>query len=702
CIITSFSKEDVLAVLKSGLTLADSMDVSLFENYVFTWNISGKAFFSEFTANPRGFADKFTTDDMYELTKVETLRNMIITPLLGFADAIKNADVRTVCTELYNLMLTLSVDEKVKSLCSELDEKGYHYLSEEQTRLWQVFTDTLDRTVMVAGDRKFAPRRFLELLNIQFSAQDMAFIPHSSDQVTVGDIERLRLSDKKVVFVIGAVEGEFPKAFTDSGIFTSQERETLSNLGVLADTSVRTWVLKEQYLCYYALTSASEKLFVSYPCASLTGTPYQPSQMITEIIATVPSLSIVLFSDVPTLQKLWSAKSSFSEYSSRVSSSDELTKALEEYYSKSSLFEAPTKALKRASARAPFVITDKKNAQNLFGKDMSVSASQVEKYHLCRFQYFCNYGLRVRERRAASIDAMEYGSFVHYILEKFIEKYTKEEMCSLSDSAIGSEVKSLMYDYAQIHFGGTDNKSERFMYLFNRVSASVNKLIKHLIEELSQSSFTPVAFELDIGKDIPAYELTLPTGQKVTIKGKVDRADILRKDGKVYIRIVDYKTGSKVFSLSDIMYGLNLQMLIYLSAITKNNGGKFGTDVIPAGVLYMPSTVSVINAAFTDSIEKIEKERNKKLRMNGLILSDLDVIEAMERNMSGVYIPVSSKGEKVSGADNLATLEEFGAVFARIDKLVSEMALELSKGSVEAIPAKHGYDACEYCPYISV
>ncbi len=702
CVITSFSKDAVLAVLKTGLTLADPLDISLFENYVFTWNISGKAFLSEFTANPRGFADKFTTDDLYELTKVENLRKSLIEPLHKFREAIKDADVRTVCKEFYRLMLTLSVDKRIVKLCDELEEKGYHQLCEEQTRLWQVVIDTFDRTVMVAGDRKFTPKRLLELLCIQFSVQDMAFIPRAVDQVTVGDIERLRLTDKKVVFVIGAVDGEFPKSFSESGLFTASERSTLTDIGVLADTSVRTWVLKEQYLCYYALTSASDKLFVSYPASTLTGTPYIPSQMISEIKKVCPFIEETTFSDVSALDKVWGPKPSFAHYSSRIGSSDNLTKALEDYYSSDEMFESSSKAIKRAVARTPFTIKDKNNAERLFGRDLNMSASQVENYHLCRFQYFCNYGLRVRERRAATIDAMEYGSFVHYILENFIRKYNKEQLCALDSSALSDEIKTLMNDYAQLHFGGVSDKSERFLYLFGRVSASVNKLIKHLIDELAQSSFNPAAFELDIGNDIPAYELTLPTGQKVTIKGKVDRADILQKNGKVYIRIVDYKTGSKIFSLSDVMYGLNLQMLIYLSALTKNSKENFGTEIIPAGVLYMPATVPVINAAFSDSIEKIDKERNKKLRMNGIILGDLDVLEAMERNMSGVYIPVSSKGEKVSGTDNLASLEEFGAIFARIDKFIGEMALELSHGRVEAVPAKLGYDACEYCPYKSV
>lgn len=702
CIITSFSKDSVLSVLKAGLTNADPVDVALFENYIFTWNISGRGFYCEFTANPRGFSDDFRSDDMFELTKVENLRKYIIDPLCRFKENIKDATVETICRELYCLLLTLSVDKKVIHLCDEYDSMGYHQLSEEQTRLWQVLTDTLDRFVLVAGQRKFTPKRFLELLNIQFAAQDMAFIPRAVDQVTVGDIERLRLTDKKIVFVIGAVDGEFPKVYGESGLFTSPERNILTQLGVLTDTSVGTWVLREEYLCYYALTSASDKLFVSYPSATLTGTTHLPSKIVSELKRLYPHLTESLFSEVDSLDKLWSAKPSFSVYASRAGSADMITSALDKYYSSNSDFSSCANALKRAIDRRPFVISDKTNAQKLFGKDMNLSASQVEKYHLCRFQYFCNYGLRVRERRAAEMDSMEYGSFVHFILEHFICKYSKEEMCSLSSAEISQQIDVLMSDYAKLYFGGTQDKSERFMYLFSRVSSSVNKLIKHLIEELTQSSFSPAAFELDIGKDIPAYELVLPTGQKVTIKGKVDRADILKKNGKVYIRIVDYKTGSKIFNLSDVMYGLNLQMLIYLSALTKDSKEKFGTDIIPAGVLYMPAAVPVINMAFSDTFEKLEKERNKKLRMSGIILGDLDVIGAMERDMAGVYIPVSSKGEKISGTDNLASLEEFGAIFSKIDKFVTEMVCELSKGNIQATPAKYSYDACEYCPYISV
>lgn len=702
-ITTSFSKDAVLNLLKTGLTTADDTTISLFENYLFTWGVSGTKFYSEFRANPRGFADEFTPEDLYELSKVESLRKFIMEPLLDFREKVKSATGGTICRELYSLLITLGTHTKVLQLCTKYEEQGFSLLSEEQTRLWQIFTDTLDRTMSVMGQRKVSPKRFSELLNLQFSLQDMAFIPKACDQVTIGDIERLRLSEKKVVFVIGALEGSFPRPPVSGGLFTPAERTFLTESGVLSDNGVYLDALREQYLCYYALTSASDRIYVSYYNSTLKGSPVHPSELITELSRVFLNLSELNSSDSDLIDRLWSADAAFSLYASRIGSEDNLTKALDEYFSGCDRFKDSALALKRAVASQEFSICEPKHAEMLFGSDMRLSASQVEKYHLCRFQYFLNYGLRIRERRPAAVDALEFGSFVHFILEHFIKKYTKAQMCSLSTEDIRQDIETLVDEYAEKHFGGLSDKTQRFIYLYSRVTVYVQKVVEHLIRELSQSGFTPKEFELDIGKDIPAYKLTLPTGQTITITGKVDRADLMQKGSKTYIRIVDYKTNSKTFDLSDVLYGLNLQMLIYLSVLKKQGKERFSTsELVPSGVLYMPSMIPVVSAAFGDDEEKINKEIEKSLRMNGLILRDMDVIEGMEREIQGVYIPVSLKKGELKGADNLATLEEFGAIFSRIDTLIAEMAKELLNGKISAVPAKGGVDACEYCPYKAV
>ncbi|MGN0453521.1 MAG: PD-(D/E)XK nuclease family protein [Ruminococcus sp.] len=698
-VLNSFDKDSVLNILKSGLVCVDPVDVSLFENYLFTWGISGARLLSEFTANPRGFADETTTDDLLELSKAESVRRAVIEPLLRFREALKDVTAEDISRELLKLFDSLKVKESIEHLCDELDNNGEHQLSEEQVRLWEIFADSLDRAVTVMGQRRITLRRFADLLKLQFSHLDIAFIPKAQDQVTVGDIERLRLNNTKVVFLIGAVEGEFPGITPSSGIFTSSERNFLTELGLLTDNSPQLTFTRERYLCYYALTSASEKLYLSYPASTLTGAELYPSEIISEVQSLFEGIEFTTFETVPAIDKVWAKKPAFSFYAGRLNSTDALTAALSRYFSSDGDFKSSLKALKKALKHEPFSMKEKESPQLIYGNEFRLSASQVEQYHLCRFKYFLNYGLRLRERRAASIDAMEYGSFVHFILENFIKKYPKDEMCKMNDEAIESEVNRIVDEYASLHFGGTEDKSSRFIYLYRRVSYSAKLLVKHIIEELSQSEFIPCAFELSIGEDVPAYTLDLPEGLRVIIRGKVDRADILDKNGKKYIRIVDYKTGSKVFSLSDVMYGLNLQMLIYLSVLSRGDTSYFGTKLTPAGVLYMPAVAPVIEAAFTDSKDIIEKERNKKLRMNGLLLDDREVLASMDKELTGIYIPVSAKNDKLKGTDNLATLVEFGAIFAKIDGLITSMAQELHSGKADATPASASYDACEYCPY---
>lgn len=700
---SSFDKDAVLSLVKSGLISVDSIDVALFENYIFTWSLSGKRLLSEFTQNPRGFVDRCEDSDLVTLSKIEKTRKAVIEPMLRFREEIRGATASDLCRSLYELLVDLGVRERINELCDELDQRGEYRLSEEQIKLWTVFTETLDRTAEAVGDRVFSSRRFIDLIKLEFSHLEIAFIPRVIDQVTVGDIERLRLYNKKYVFVIGAVEGEFPISPSQSGLLTLSERNALSDLGLLSDTSTESHILREKYLCYYALTSASDKLFISYPASTLKAEVISPSVMLTDT-ASILNIPVISSDDVTKsgIDRVWAKKPAYRFFCSRVGSTDILTSALEDYFADRKEYVSSLEALNRAKSREPFVMRESDSPELLYGREMYLSASQVERYHLCRFMYFLEYGLRIKERRKAQIDAMEYGSFVHFILENFIKKYDKETACALSDSDIRHEVDRIISEYAENHFGVLEEQSPRFKYLYRRVGNSAVQLVRHILDELSQSEFVPTAFELSIGEDVPAYMLELANGLKVTIRGKIDRVDIMEKNGRNYIRVVDYKTGTKVFDLSDVMYGLNLQMLLYLSVLCRSDNEVCGKLGVPAGVLYMPAITPVVNAAFDSSSDSIASERNKGLKMNGLLLDDIDVLKSMEKGLCGIYIPVSQGKTDLKGTDNLASLEEFGAIFSKIDHIIAEMATELHRGSAEALPATDRYNACEYCPYISI
>ncbi len=702
CVLTSFSKDSVLSLMKSGLLNLNEVEIADFENYLFTWGYSGSSLLNTFTANPRGFADEFTTDDLVELTYIDKIRSFVIEPLVSFRESLKDATVKEMCSALYDLLLSLGVREKLSELCEALLENSLTQLAQEQLRIWEVFVETLNRTVQVIGERKMKVKRLMELLKIQFMNLEIAFIPKSLDEVTVGDVERIRLSDKKIAFVMGAVEGEFPKTEDHSGIFTNAERQILTASGLLADATIELQYLKERYNCYYALTSASDKLFVSYPGATLTGGVNSPSEIIMELLSLFDNAKVVTSDSVESVDKLWSKKSSFNTFASRFGSSDELTHILSEYFESCDEFKAPVSVINRVHSSENHRIKEKDLVDKLYGKDIRISASQVESFYSCQFKYFCDYGLRLKERKAAKIDNLEYGTFVHFILEKFISSVTREEMSSLTHDEIVSKTEKIVDLYVKERLGGLEDKTSRFAYYVEKTKASALKLLKHLLSELAQSDFIPDAYELSIGNDVPPYTLTLDNGDRIIIRGKVDRADICEINGKRYLRIIDYKTGMKKFDLSDILSGLNLQMLIYLSALCREPSERYPFELIPAGVLYVPSTIPVINPKPTEKKSTIINHYLKALCMNGLVLDDEEVIRAMEKDGGGMYVPVKASADGLVGADSLASLEEFGAIFRRIENLITKMCRELKSGSVSAVPViGNNHDSCAYCRYSS-
>ncbi len=230
--------------------------------------------------------------------------------------------------------------------------------------------------------------------------------------------------------------------------------------------------------------------------------------------------------------------------------------------------------------------------------------------------------------------------------------------------------------------------------------SNVLLLLRHLVDELSQSDFDVADCELKIGGDIPAYTVKLPSGENIAVCGSVDRVDIMRTENGDFLRIIDYKTGTKTFSLSDILYGLNLQMLLYLCSIGSEGEERYG-NTTPAGILYMPAVVPNISADGLDE-EQIKKKISDDFKMNGLLLDDVRVIKGMDKTEGAKYIPVKIKNGSSVKSDSLATLAEFGRIFKKLNDTVASMGEKLFGGDIAAAPLKGGTDACEYCPYDSV
>ncbi|HEX3027613.1 MAG TPA: PD-(D/E)XK nuclease family protein, partial [Clostridia bacterium] len=391
-----------------------------------------------------------------------------------------------------------------------------------------------------------------------------------------------------------------------------------------------------------------------------------------------------------------------------------MTRAIARFFSEKPEYERRMAVLKRAADKTPFTFRDVTNARALFGERMQISPSRLETFRQCRFLYYCRYGLRAFPRGRAEMDAPEIGTLIHFVLERLLREHSGEGLWTIARDELSSQVKSLLKEFADGFLGGLKDKPERFKYLYLRLEGQVIGLIEHIARELEQSMFRPVDFELTIGRDVKPLTVDLPDGGSITVEGKVDRVDLMKRDGASYLRVVDYKTGSKEFNLSDVIYGLNLQMFLYLFALCDNGGGRYSAqgEITPAGVLYVPSGRPNITAARSAGEEDISAARDSAYKMSGLLLDDPEVIRAMERDGSGVFIPAKlRKSEDADGnvsyepdsRASVASLEKFGFLKRHVVKTLKDMALTLHEGDVAAEPVQGiSYHPCDYCDYACV
>lgn len=698
---SGFSTDSVFSYLKTGLTGLQTDEISQLENYVFIWNISGRKWKEEWTEHPQGFAEKMTDSDRRRLLEINVSRAAAMTPLLRFAEKVKEADGEGMAAACYELLQEINAAGHLRGLAAQLTACGEPELADRQLRLWDLLMEILDQTALVLRGVPVTHTRYAELLHLVILANTIASIPQGLDEVTVGGADRIRTNQPKVVFLIGAVQGQFPLAPGGNCVFSDGERRALIDLGLPLNDTLEGVAVQERFLAYSAMSAASQALYISYPVSGATGEPNLPSTIVGEACSVLENTVIMNELLLPQTYFANAEEPSFELMAQQWKHNTMLSATLKAIFQKRG-YDYRLAAIDRAAENRPAVFSSQEKARELFGEDMKLSATQIEKFYLCRFQYFCRFGLNTKERRAAEMDALEYGSLMHFLLEKLFRDIGSGAILAMEPEELKREILALQNIYVETKLGGIQNKTQRFAYLFSRLADSAQVIAVHIAEELSQSEFQPVDFELSIGSSgIAPLKIPLPDGGCVEIDGKVDRVDLLRRDNISYLRVIDYKTGQKEFKLSDVIYGVNMQMLVYLAALSENGGERYG-QVQSAGVLYMPANRPVISASRGTPVGKIAEETSKKLRMDGLVLDDAEIINAMERGGQGKYLPVALKDGVPSKRDHVVSSDELAGVMLHIKELVSAMACELHKGGVAAVPLSGGYDACAWCPYAAV
>ena len=362
---------------------------------------------------------------------------------------------------------------------------------------------------------------------------------------------------------------------------------------------------------------------------------------------------------------------------------------------------------KFAKSNNLFSSLSEKNVEKLVSMLSYTSVSKIERYMACKYAYFIDYILRIENEKEDFVDALDIGNITHNVLESLCREFgqTREGFVNTPDELVYNRISQLINNYIDDLLKHKAEISNRDRYTLNRLSGSIYLCFEAIKNQFANSSFEPLGYEIEFNpdSDLGAIEINTSEGRTIELTGKIDRADIYTSDGVSYVRVVDYKTGGKDFRLGDVFSGLNMQMLIYLMCLWDNGKEKYG-DTVPAGIMYVPANNSGEQLSRRAGAEEIEAQKLKNGRMNGMILEEEKILDAMEEGCEGRFINafIDKKGE-LQGT--LLSLEGFRLLHERIDSMLIEMGLALHGGEIAAVPVMGTTcynNTCTYCDYKDV
>lgn len=687
-IVTSdFEWNAVLRYIKTGLADITDEEADLLENYLIKWPLRGMGRWTrgDWKMHPEGYKDSMNEEEAERLRKINAAREKVAAPLWRLARSLAEQETAAGKTiAIYDFMEDSGFYGRLEEKVSSLKSAGKLRLADEYSQLWDILTGALGQLHDIVSDTPMGTEELSSLIKLVFSQYDVATIPSSADAVGVGDMKRMRGRGIKHLIVLGATDTALPSVRDDADIFSEDERLALRNIGIELPDPEDDMLSRELGLIYSSFTMPSETLTLCWPNGA------RPSYIVTRIM--------MLFDLSPERpgEELWlAARRPALELAARAGNGGEYPRLARAYFD-----GAPeaAKALRilDSAAQMPRGRLSHLTAERLFGKQIKVSASKIDKFYSCKFMYFLQYGLKLKPRREAALDAPESGTFIHYILEKVVgEAHDRGGFREVSDEFLKERAEFWSGEYAREHLGGLEDKTGRFRYLFSRLSDDAGRIVLATANELRASDFEPLDFELHFGRGdgLPAPT----TANGVRLEGSVDRVDGWVHKGKLYLRVVDYKTGKKSFELSDVYNGLNLQMLIYLFTLEKDGKSYYNHEIVPAGVLYSPARDNIVPVSSNLDGEELEIQRRKENKHSGLYLDDPELLDAMDHTENHVYLNINSKHRE----NNLATAEKLGALARHVSMLVSAMGDELRNGSIAADPYYRSQQdvACTYCDY---
>ena len=720
--IRDFSYDTVLHFLRSGMADISREEIDELENYVIRTGARGYRTYSRlFTRRTeemqQGSGQEDTERAEETLERLNRIRQQ-------FADTVEilhmapRAKAGEYVDHLYDFLEQNQVQQKLLNYQQQFEQEGDLAKAREYAQIYRLVMDLLDQIYELLGEEEISLQEFADILEAGFGEITVGTIPQNVDRIVVGDMERTRLKQVKVLFFLGVNDGNIPKSASKGGIISDMDREFLIESGTEMAPSPRQQMYIQRLYLYLNMTKPSERLYLSYAKVNSDGKGIRPSYLIDTVRKLFPQLAVEYPQNRSRIEQIEGRQEGARYLAEELREYADGTLREEErqdFYLMYRAYEADPQGRDRLT-QAAFRRYKESGlsrivARALYGRQLENSVSRLETYAACACRHFLQYGLSLREREEFGFEVSDMGTVYHAVLEIFAGKLAESGRTwwDFDENFAAKVVREAIEGYAATYGETVLYSSARNEYAITRMSRILTRTVLTLQQHLKQGSFQPDDYELSFrfAEDLDSIHVDLSEEEKMHLQGRIDRIDVSEDAEHVYVKVIDYKSGNKKFDLAALYYGLQLQLVVYMNAAMELESRKHpDKEIVPAALLYYHIDDPTIETPVELTDEQINEQILAKLRMNGVVNSDPEVVERLDHYLQdkSAVIPVEKKKDgSFSARSGILSREEMQLVSAYVDAKIRDIGREILDGKIAANPYEKGNEeACTYCAYKKV
>lgn len=720
--IRDFSYDTVFHFLRSGMADISREEIDELENYVIRTGARGYRTYSRlFTRKTEEMQQGSGQEDTERAEETMERLNRI---RQQFADTVEilhmapRAKAGEYVDHLYDFLEQNQVQQKLLNYQQQFEQEGDLAKAREYAQIYRLVMDLLDQIYGLLGEEEISLQEFADILEAGFGEITVGTIPQNVDRIVVGDMERTRLKQVKVLFFLGVNDGNIPKNASKGGIISDMDREFLIESGTEMAPSPRQQMYIQRLYLYLNMTKPSERLYLSYAKVNSDGKGIRPSYLIDTVRKLFPQLAVEYPQNRSRLEQIEGRQEGARYLAEELREYADGTLREEErqdFYLMYRAYEADPEGRDRLTAAAFRRYKEsglsRIVARALYGRQLENSVSRLETYAACACRHFLQYGLSLQEREEFGFEVSDMGNVYHAVLENFAGKLAESGRTwwDFDENFATQAIKEAVEGYAATYGETVLYSSARNEYAITRMSRILTRTVLTLQQHLKQGSFQPDDYELSFrfAEDLDSIHVDLSEEEKMHLQGRIDRIDVSEDAEHVYVKVIDYKSGNKKFDLAALYYGLQLQLVVYMNAAMELESRKHpDKEIVPAALLYYHIDDPTIETPVELTQEQINEEILTKLRMNGVVNSDPAVVERLDRFLQdkSKVIPVEKKKDgSFSSRSGILSREEMQLVSAYVDTKIRQIGREILDGKIAANPYEKGNEeACTYCAYKKV